>query len=70
MKKILILLAFIIVFISFIVPLVLVNYFNIDFSQLGTYGDFFGSFNSLVSLLAFGGLIYTIQLQRDDLKIQ
>lgn len=70
MKKKILLIACFVILVAFILPLCLVKLCGIDFSQLGTYGDFFGSFNSLVSLLAFGGLIYTIHLQREDLKLQ
>lgn len=70
MKKIVALVSFAIIFIAFILPLILVKYLGVEFDQLGTYGDFFGSFNALVSALAFGGLIYTIYLQRKDLELQ
>ena len=36
----------------------------------GTFGDQFGAVNALFSGLAFAGLIYTIILQRRDLKLQ
>ncbi len=36
----------------------------------GTFGDQFGAINALYSGLAFAGLIYTIILQRNDLKLQ
>ncbi len=36
----------------------------------GTFGDQFGAINALFSGLAFAGLIYTIILQRNDLKLQ
>jgi len=36
----------------------------------GTFGDQFGAVNALFSGLAFTGLIYTIILQRRDLKLQ
>lgn len=36
----------------------------------GTFGDMFGALNALFSTLAFAGFIYTIQLQRNDLKLQ
>lgn len=36
----------------------------------GTFGDQFGAVNALFSGLAFAGLIYTIILQRKDLKLQ
>ncbi|EAR13747.1 hypothetical protein PI23P_04597 [Polaribacter irgensii 23-P] len=34
----------------------------------GTFGDMFGAANALFSGLAFAGIIYTILLQREDLK--
>jgi len=36
----------------------------------GTFGDMFGVVNALFSGLAFAGLIYTILLQREELKAQ
>lgn len=36
----------------------------------GTYGDMFGAVNSLFSGLAFAGIIYTILLQREELRLQ
>lgn len=36
----------------------------------GQYGDMFGSANALFSGLAFVGLIYTIWLQRAELRLQ
>ena len=41
-----------------------------DKEQRGTFGDQFGAVNALFSGLAFAGLIYTIILQRHDLKLQ
>ncbi len=69
-KRNIIYISFIVLGIAFILPLILVKYDGIKFDDLGTYGDFFGCFNSLVSALAFGGLIYTIYLQRRDLELQ
>lgn len=39
-------------------------------SERGTFGDSFGAINSLFSGLAFGGIIYTILLQRKELRLQ
>ena len=39
-------------------------------NERGTFGDQFGAVNALFSGLAFTGLIYTIILQRKDLKLQ
>lgn len=36
----------------------------------GLFGDTFGAVNSLFSAFAFAGLVYTIFLQRDELKLQ
>lgn len=41
-----------------------------DENERGTFGDQFGVVNALFSGLAFAGLIYTIILQRHDLKLQ
>lgn len=51
-------------------PLLIHNYFSIKLDTLGVYGDFFGSLNSLVSALAFAGLIISLYYQRKDLKMQ
>jgi len=39
-------------------------------NKRGTFGDSFGAVNTLFSGLAFGGIIYTILLQRNELKLQ
>jgi uncharacterized protein (DUF2225 family) len=70
MKKKFFSISLVVVFVAFLLPLFLVKKCGVDFEKLGQYGDFFGSFNALVSLLAFGGLIYTIHLQRKDLELQ
>lgn len=41
-----------------------------DLSILGQLGDSFGTLNTLFSGLAFLGIIISIKLQRDDLKLQ
>jgi hypothetical protein len=41
-----------------------------DLEESAIFGDSFGAINSLFTGLAFGGLIYTIYLQRKDLEIQ
>ena len=43
---------------------------GLDSDKRGTFGDQFGAVNALFSGLAFTGLIYTIILQRRDLKLQ
>ena len=45
-------------------------FFVKDENFRGTFGDQFGAVNALFSGLAFTGLIYTIILQRRDLKLQ
>ena len=57
-------------FVSFVLPEILIKEYGFDFNKYGVYGDLFGCFNSLMSALAFGGLIYTIILQRKDLELQ
>lgn len=49
----------------------LLTYFILNsWEARGTIGDMFGSINSLFSGLAFAGLIYTILLQRSELRLQ
>ncbi len=40
-----------------------------DWSTRGTFGDMFGAVNALFSGFAFAGLIYTIILQREEIKM-
>lgn len=60
------------IFLSF---LIYINYFDLFNHKYichepGTFGDTFGGLNALFSALAFGGLIITILLQREDLQKQ
>ena len=41
-----------------------------NISAAGAFGDKFGAINSLFSGLAFGGIIFTILLQRKELRLQ
>lgn len=41
-----------------------------DYNDRGTFGDMFGVVNALFSGLAFAGIIFTILLQRQELKYQ
>ncbi len=41
-----------------------------DWSKRGAFGDAFGGINALFSGMAFGGIIYTILLQRKELRLQ
>ena len=40
------------------------------YSTAGSFGDLFGSYNALVSLLAFGGFLYALHMQKKDLQLQ
>lgn len=46
------------------------NVYDEDGKDLGVYGDKFGAVNALFSGLAFAGIIFTIILQRNELKLQ
>ncbi|WP_054513080.1 hypothetical protein [Chryseobacterium sp. ERMR1:04] len=61
---------FIVILILWIISVVLVNLIFTTWTERGTFGDSFGALNSLFSGLAFGGIIYTILLQRKELKLQ
>jgi len=41
-----------------------------DLQERGTFGDMFGAANALFSGLAFAALVYTINLQRTELRLQ
>lgn len=41
-----------------------------QYSAAGSFGDLFGSYNALVSLLAFGGFLYALHMQKKDLQLQ
>ncbi|MBQ7424111.1 MAG: putative phage abortive infection protein [Prevotella sp.] len=47
-----------------------IDYYIPDPQSRGTFGDKFGAVNSLFSGLAFAGLIYTIYLQQEELRLQ
>ncbi|WP_298895116.1 hypothetical protein [uncultured Psychroserpens sp.] len=47
---------------------VLIIVFLSEWSDRGTFGDLFGAVNALFSALAFAVLIYTIVLQREEIK--
>lgn len=47
----------------------LTYYFVPEWSDRGTFGDMFGAVNGLFSGLAFAALIYTIILQREEMKM-
>ena len=43
---------------------------DMGYTERGTFGDMFGGLNALFSGLAFAGIILTILLQRNELKLQ
>ncbi|HKK87366.1 MAG TPA: hypothetical protein VJ917_00865 [Saprospiraceae bacterium] len=47
---------------------VLIVLFLDNWSERGTFGDMFGAVNALFSALAFAALIYTVVLQREEIK--
>ena len=47
---------------------ILIIFFLENWSDRGTFGDLFGAVNALFSALAFAVLIYTIVLQREEIK--
>ena len=47
---------------------ILIMTFLENWSDRGTFGDLFGAVNALFSALAFAVLIYTIVLQREEIK--
>jgi len=50
------------------VSAILIMVFLSEWSDRGTFGDLFGAVNALFSALAFAVLIYTIVLQREEIK--
>ncbi len=59
-------------FLSYAILLVYITWpiSELSINKAGVFGDSFGVLTSLFSGLAFSGLIWTIFLQRNDLKIQ
>ncbi|WP_433750341.1 hypothetical protein [Paenibacillus amylolyticus] len=49
---------------------VLIYPFFDEWSDRGTFGDTFGAVNALFSAFAFGGLVYTLYVQRYELSLQ
>lgn len=70
-KQIVILLCAIgFVLLTFILSWLCIDHFIKNPNERGTFGDKFGAVNSLFSGLAFAGLIYTIYLQKEELRLQ
>lgn len=49
---------------------VIIYYAFSEWSDRGTFGDMFGAINALFSAFAFGGLVYTLFIQRYELSLQ
>ncbi|MEE4578808.1 hypothetical protein [Paenibacillus polymyxa] len=60
----------IVVVIAWIILGAMVYFIFGNWTDRGTFGDMFGSVNVLFSGLAFALVLYTIQLQKQDLDIQ
>lgn len=58
------------IFLIWLVSPFIISSINDDWGVRGQIGDSYGALNALFSGLAFAGLIVTILLQREDLKIQ
>ena len=69
LRKNLFIIMIVMVLLLFLANLCLI-FLPFDKDERGTFGDQFGAVNALFSGLAFAGLIYTIILQRHDLKLQ
>lgn len=67
-KKFLLLLIFLVVF-TWALSGVIIFYATSSWADRGTIGDMFGAVNALFSGLAFVGLIYTIIMQRQEIKM-
>lgn len=67
----------IILTVVFVIGLWFLNYYTLNdqlgkenINDRGTFGDMFGAVNALFSGLAFAGIIWTILLQRNELRLQ
>lgn len=64
-------LAFLVIFAVWLVYWIFVrNYEFLKFVNSGVFGDSFGALNALFSGWAFAGIIITIFMQREELKLQ
>jgi len=57
------------VFIIWIASAILIYFSYSNWADRGTFGDMFGAVNALYSGLAFAALIYTIFMQREEIKM-
>lgn len=60
----------IIIILIWISSILILKVFFSNSSERGSFGDSFGSINSLFSGVALAGIIYTMYLQRMELKLQ
>lgn len=58
-----------IIFLAWVLSGIITYYAASNWSDRGTIGDMFGAVNSLFSGLAFAALIYTIIMQREEIKM-
>lgn len=61
---------FILIILIWVISICILYYNFTSWKDAETFGNSFGAINSLFSGLAFGGIIYTILLQRKELKLQ
>lgn len=66
----LVIIVFLVVFFLWFITIPLTFYLLPDWQNRGIFGEIFGSVNSLFSGFAFAGLIFTILLQSQELKLQ
>lgn len=59
-----------IIFVVVIWALTFFLFINGEKERRGTFGDMFGAVNALFSALAFAGLIITLIMQHDELRLQ
>ncbi len=69
-KEISLKLLFIIVIAIWVISGLLTWFYFKNWSNSGSFGDTFGAINSLFSGLALAGIIYTVYLQKNELKLQ
>lgn len=58
------------VFLAVLIAWVVVGISLFFYDERGTFGDMFGSINTIFSGFAFGGIIYTIYQQRAEFRLQ
>ena len=58
------------IFILYLLSILSLNYFLPDVEERGQFGDSFGVLTSLFTALAFAGVIWTIYLNQEELRLQ